>query len=210
MLDGGILILDWLGIVVFATTGALVASRQQMDAVGFVLLSIVTGIGGGTLRDLLLDIRPILWIEQPAYLIVCAVVGLIMFFTAHLVTKRYVLILWLDAVGLAVFSIAGAERALNAGASPVVAVAMGTITATFGGVIRDVLSHQQSIIFSREIYVTAAMSGAFLFVTLNHFTHDRAIAIIASLLIAFGLRAGALRWGWQLPRYHPTPPRTHL
>lgn len=210
MLDGSILILDWLGIVVFATTGALVASRQQMDAVGFVLLSIVTGIGGGTLRDLLLDIRPILWIEQPAYLIVCAVVGLIMFFTAHLVTKRYVLILWLDAVGLAVFSIAGAERALNAGASPVVAVAMGTITATFGGVIRDVLSHQQSIIFSREIYVTAAMSGAFLFVTLNHFTDDRALAIVASLLIAFGLRAGALLWGWQLPRYHPTPPRTHL
>src|SRR5690606_15936539 len=101
---------DWLGIVAFTITGALVASRNQMDAVGFVLLGTVTGIGGGTLRDLLLGMYPILWIERPAYLAVCVAVSLLVFFTAHRVHRRYRLILWADAVGLTLFAVVGAER----------------------------------------------------------------------------------------------------
>src|SRR3546814_7730759 len=89
-----------------------------MDAVGFVLLGTVTGIGGGTLRDLLLDIHPILWIERPIYLVVCVGVSLAVFFTAHLVHQRYRLILWFDAVGVALFATVGAERALSTGAAP--------------------------------------------------------------------------------------------
>jgi uncharacterized membrane protein YeiH len=112
MFENGIAILDWLGIAVFAITGALVASRNQMDVVGFMLLGTVTGIGGGTIRDILLGIHPILWVEHPEYLAVCIAVSLIVFFTAHLVGSRMKLILWADAIGLALFSIVGAERAL--------------------------------------------------------------------------------------------------
>lgn len=207
MFDSGIALLDWLGIVAFTITGALAASRNQMDPVGFVLLGTVTGIGGGTLRDLLLDIHPILWIEQPAYLVVCVGISLALFFTAHLVHSRYRLLLWFDAAGLALFATVGAERAISAGAAPIVAVTMGVITATFGGIIRDILSQERSIIFSREIYVTAAMAAALAYVALFEWGAPREAAIVAGLLVGFGLRAGALSRGWRLPRYRPTPPR---
>jgi uncharacterized membrane protein YeiH len=101
MFESSIAFLDWLGIVAFTITGALVASRNQMDAVGFVLLGTVTGIGGGTIRDLLLNIHPILWIEHPSYLAVCIAVSLVTFFTAHRAHSRMRLILWADAIGLA-------------------------------------------------------------------------------------------------------------
>ena len=207
MFDSGIAVLDWLGIVAFTITGALAASRNQMDVVGFVLLGTVTGIGGGTLRDILLDIHPILWIEQPAYLAVCIGISALLFFAAPLAHSRYRLILWFDAVGLALFATVGAERAIDAGAAPLVAVVMGVITASFGGIIRDVLSQQRSIIFSREIYVTAAMAAALVYVVLVAWEAPREVAIVFSLLTGLGLRAGALRWGWALPRYHPKPPQ---
>lgn len=208
MFDSGVVVLDWLGIVAFTITGALVASRNQMDAVGFVLLGTVTGIGGGTLRDLLLGIHPILWVERPAYLVVCIGVSFLLFFTAHLVHKRYRLLLWADAVGLTLFATVGAERAISAGAAPIVAVTMGVITACFGGIIRDVLGHQRSIIFTREIYVTAAMAAALAYVSLNAFGVTREVALTAGLVAGFGLRGSAIFWGWSLPRYHSTSPRS--
>jgi uncharacterized membrane protein YeiH len=205
--DDGIMILDWLGIVAFAITGALVASRNQMDVVGFILLGTVTGIGGGTIRDLLLGIHPILWVERPSYLAVCVLVSLIVFLSAHLAHSRIRLILWADAIGLSLFSAVGAERAISSGASAIVAITMGIITACFGGIIRDVLSQERSIIFSREIYVTAAMAAAAAFVFLNFFNVQREIAVSMSVVIGVGLRGGALIWGWSLPRYRSKPPR---
>lgn len=201
MFDSGIVILDWIGLVAFTITGALVASRNQMDVVGFVLLGTITGIGGGTLRDVLLGIHPILWIEQPTYLAVCVATSLVLFFIAHLVHKRHRLILWLDAVGLAVFATISAERAGATGAAPIVAVIMGVVTASFGGIIRDVLSQQRSIIFSPEIYLTAAMAAALCYVLLMSVGAAREIAITCGVVCGFGLRAGALLWGWTLPRY---------
>ncbi len=203
MFESGIAILDWLGIVAFTITGALVASRNQMDVVGFVLLGTVTGIGGGTIRDLLLDAHPVLWIEHPEYLAVCIGVSLVVFFTDHLVHSRMRLILWADAVGLALFATVGAERAISAGTSPLVAVVMGVITACFGGIIRDLLGHTRSIIFSYEIYVTAAFGAATTFVALHEFGSSREIAIIAGATTGFGLRAGAMLWGWSLPHSSP-------
>lgn len=201
-----IALLDWIGIVVFTITGALVASRNQMDVVGFVLLGTVTGIGGGTVRDLLLD-RPVLWIERPEYLVVCFAVSVIVFFTAHLAISRLRVILWLDAAGLALFATAGAGVAVNSGAAPIVAVTMGVITATFGGIIRDVLGKEDSIIFSHEIYITAALVAAAAFVTLDWLGSPREAAILTALVCGPALRAGALAFGWSLPRYRPRPPR---
>lgn len=205
--ENGIALLDWLGIVAFTITGALVASRNQMDVVGFILLGTVTGIGGGTIRDILLDIHPILWVEHPEYLAVCILVSLIVFVTAHLVHSRMRLILWVDAIGLALFSTVGAERAITSGAPALVAVVMGIITACIGGIIRDLLGQERSIIFSYEIYVTAAMAAATTFVALHYLGLSREVAISASVLAGVALRGGALLWGWSLPRYHPRPPR---
>src|SRR6187402_2708722 len=120
-------ILDWLGIIAFTITGALVASRKQMDVVGFAVLGTVTGIGGGTLRDVLLG-SPVFWIREPTYLLTCALVSVLVFFAAHIPQSRYRYLLWLDAIGLALFAVAGAEKALQAGASPLVAIVMGVVT----------------------------------------------------------------------------------
>jgi uncharacterized membrane protein YeiH len=207
MFDNGIAILDWLGIVAFTVTGALVASRNQMDVIGFILLGTVTGIGGGTIRDILLDIHPILWIEHPEYLMVCIAVSLIIFFTAHLVGSRIKLILWADAIGLALFSIVGAERAIANGAPALVAIVMGVITACFGGIVRDVLSQERSIIFSYEIYVTAAVAAALVFVGLHMAGLSRELSIATGLIIGIILRGGAILNGWSLPRYRPRPPK---
>lgn len=209
MFENAVTFLDWLGIVVFSLTGALVASRNQMDIVGFVLLGTVTGIGGGTLRDILLDIHPVLWIEQPVYVVVCALVSIAAFFTAHLVQSRFQLIVWLDAVGLALFASTGAERAIGAGAGPVVAVIMGMITACFGGIIRDTLSQERSIIFSYEIYVTAALAAAITLVYFNALGVGREIAVSAAFLVGVALRGGAIRYGWSLPRYRPRQGRAY-
>jgi uncharacterized membrane protein YeiH len=200
--------LEWLGIVAFAITGALVASRAQMDVIGFVLLAVVTGIGGGTVRDLLLDAHPLLWIAQPALLLACVAVALIVFFTAHLVQSRVRLILWADAAGMALFATAGAERAVALGAPAVVAVTMGVVTACAGGILRDLLAGERSIIFSREIYVTAALAAAAMFVLLHLAGAGRELAVSAGAAVGFALRAGALARGWSLPRYRPRPPRS--
>jgi uncharacterized membrane protein YeiH len=207
MFQNSLQLLDWLGIVAFAITGALVASRKQMDLVGFALLATVTGIGGGTLRDILLDAHPILWIQHPEYLAVCMIVSVIVFATAHLVQSRMRLILWADAIGLALFSTVGAERAMAAAAPPLVAVLMGIITACAGGIIRDLLSQERSIIFSYEIYITAAMAAAASFVGLSYLGYSREMAVTVSALLGFVLRGGALIWGWSLPRYRPRPPK---
>lgn len=206
MFEDLITMLDWLGIIVFTLTGALVAARNQMDLVGFVLLGTVTGIGGGTLRDVLLDAHPLVWIGEPSYVIVCAGVSTLVFFTAHLVRSRIGLLLWLDALGLALFAVTGAERAIATGSGPVVAVIMGVITACFGGIIRDTLSGERSIIFSREIYVTAALLSATSFIVASHFNMPRDIGVTLAVIIGFALRGGALRYGWSLPRYRARPP----
>ncbi len=200
-------VLDWLGIIVFATTGALVASRKEMDIVGFALLATVTGIGGGTLRDLVLGLTPVFWVRQPEYLLVCVGVAGLTFFTAHLPQSRYRILLWLDAIGMAVFAVAGTQIALAAGASEIIAIAMGVATATFGGIIRDVLGGETPIILSREIYVTAALLGAALQVAFSKLGFAETTASMAGFVGAFALRAAAMRYGWSLPRYKSRPGR---
>lgn len=145
--------------------------------------------------------------RTPEYLAICILVSLIVIVTAHLVHSRMRLILWADAVGLALFATVGAERAIASGAPPLVAVVMGIITACFGGIIRDLLGQERSIIFSHEIYVTAAMAAASTFVTLHHLELSREVAVSAGVLLGVALRGGALLWGWSLPRYRPRPPR---
>ena len=200
-------VLDWLGIIAFTVTGALVASRKQMDVVGLVVLGTVTGIGGGTLRDVLLGL-PVFWIREPAYLVTCAVASVLIFFVAHIPQSRYRNLLWLDAIGLALFAVIGAEIAVQAGADSTVAVAMGVMTATFGGIVRDLLGGESPVILSREIYASAALAGAVVLIVLMAAGAPRELAVGSGFAIGLLIRAAALRYGWALPRYRQRP--SHL
>ena len=157
-----IALLDYAGVAVFAATGALAASRKQLDIIGFLFLASVTGIGGGTFRDLILNV-PVFWVGNRDYVLICAVVAVVVFFTAHRVESRYKLLLWLDAIGLAAFSVMGAAKGLAITGSPAVSVITGMLTATFGGILRDLLAGEPSVLLKPEIYVTAALVGAAIF-----------------------------------------------
>jgi uncharacterized membrane protein YeiH len=199
MFDSIAQILDWFGVCVFALTGALVASRKQMDIVGFALLGSVTGIGGGTVRDILLGALPVFWVQTPAYLLTCVVVSCAAFFVTHLVQSRQRLLLWCDAVGLALFSVTGAEIAQDLGAGTTVTIAMGIATATFGGIIRDILGGDVPVILRREIYVTAALLGSSVFAVCLQLGLAKNLSLAAGFLAALALRAAAIRFDLSLP-----------
>jgi uncharacterized membrane protein YeiH len=198
--------LDYVGVILFAATGALVASRKQLDIIGFIFLATVTGTGGGTLRDLVLDV-PVFWVAEPRYLLACAAAALVTFFTAHLLESRYRWVLWLDAVALAAYGVFGAYKGLAATGSPVVAVLMGMTTAAVGGVIRDVLADEPSVLLRKEIYMVAAMAGAVVFVAGDVAGLGLPLAAGTGFVTAFGLRSGALARGWTLPAYRSRPGR---
>jgi uncharacterized membrane protein YeiH len=200
--------LDLLGVAVFAASGALVASRKQLDLVGFGLIATVTGIGGGTLRDLLLD-RPPGWVQAPEYLLLCLGVASLLFFIAPHIQRRYPVLLWADAAGLSLFSVLGAQVAANAGTAPLVAVVMGVMTATFGGLIRDVLCNEIPLILRKEIYASAAALGAVVYLLVHHFAPPPGVAALAGFAACFSLRALALMFGWSLPAYKSRPGRDY-
>jgi uncharacterized membrane protein YeiH len=205
--------LEWTGVAVFALTGALVAARKGMDPFGFALLATVTGVGGGTLRDLLVGAKPVFWVTHPADVVICISVALATFMGGGRFPvragggRRRRLIVWADSVGVALFAVTGAERALGFGAHPLTAVALGTMTATFGGIIRDVLVGEVPlVIVSREIYVTAAAFGAATYVVARLLGLDPLLAAPAGIGAGFALRALAILRGWSLPTF-PGPPQ---
>ncbi len=208
-LDSALRLLDFLGIAVFAASGALVASRKQMDAVGFILIGCITGFGGGTVRDLLLGRTPLFWLRAPELLAIAAVASLLVFFFAHRVESRFRTLLWADAVGLAVYAVVGAEIALIAGAEPWAAVLLGTITATAGGIIRDVVCQELPLILRREIYITAAAAGALAYVALRLAPLPRDTALLAGMAVSFGIRGTAIWRGWSLPPFRARPARDY-
>jgi len=132
--------LDYAGVAVFAATGALAASRKQLDLIGFLFFAAATGIGGGTVRDLVLGRTPVFWVINPTYILVCVSVAVLLFFTAHLFESRYRVLIWLDALGLSAYCVMGAAKGLAASGSATVAIVTGILTATFGGVLRDILA----------------------------------------------------------------------
>lgn len=191
-------IIDFLAVAVFAVSGALAGARKGMDIVGLVWLGAITGIGGGTMRDLLLD-RPVFWINEPLYLVIATVSAALVFFIARVPAASDKALLWLDAAGLAFVAVAGAGKAITFGAPPSVAVLMGVITAALGGILRDVLVHEPSILMRKEIYITAAMLGASVFVAADAMQFAKTVSAISGIAAGFALRAGAINFGWSLP-----------
>jgi uncharacterized membrane protein YeiH len=192
--------IGWVGVVVFAVSGALVASRKQMDIIAFIFFGTVTGIGGGTFRDLVLGHIPVFWVREPAYLLVCAGASVATFFLAHLPDSRLRVLLWLDAIGMAVFCVIGTEAAREFGF--VVAVTCGVITAVVGGFIRDMMGAESPVIMRGEIYASAAFLGSAAYLLMLAVV-PKDLAILGGSAAAFTLRAFALRFGWSLPVYKP-------
>jgi uncharacterized membrane protein YeiH len=201
-------LLDYGSVLIFAITGALVASRAQLDLVGFAFIASLTALGGGTIRDLLLDRNPIFWIDNPAYLAVAGAAALAVFFSAHLLESRYRTLIWLDSFALAIAVAAGAAVAIGQDQSAVIVILMGMITGCMGGLMRDVVVGQVPLILKQgELYATAAFAGAAAAATCRHFGLDPLFSLSACALISWILRAGSLALGWHLPVYKSTPPK---
>ncbi len=191
--------LDYAAVAVFGASGALAAARRKHDIVTFGFFAAVTGVGGGTLRDLLIG-APVFWVHRPAYLAVTlgAAVAVWIFGWGR---SRERILTWLDAVGMAAYAVVGALKALSLGAPPLAAIVMGVLTSTFGGIIRDVLAEEPSVLLRRELYVTAALVGATAFVILQMLGVELLWAGLAAFALAFVTRAGAILFRWTLPAF---------
>jgi len=199
--------LDLAAVFVFALTGALVASRAQLDIVGFVFIAALTAVGGGTLRDLLLG-REVFWIAAPQFIGLAALAAIVVFFTAHFLESRLRAIAWLDAFALAVAVPAGTGVAIGLDHSVPVVLMMGVATGCFGGLMRDVVCNEVPLVLKQgELYVTAAFAGAAAALGAMALGAEMTQALLACALVTFGLRAGSLAFGWSLPVYKPRPPR---
>lgn len=196
--------LDYAAVFVFGASGALAAARRKHDIVTFGFFAAVTGVGGGTLRDLLIG-APVFWVNRPTYLLVCLAAAAMVWIFAW-GRRRNRLLLWLDAVGMAAYAIVGAAKAQSLGVPPISAVIMGVLTATFGGIIRDVLAEEPSVLLRRELYVTPALVGATLFAALTALGLAGWPAGLIGFAAAFGIRAGAIVWGWQMPGFRGATP----
>jgi uncharacterized membrane protein YeiH len=197
---------DILAAVVFAVSGSLVASRKRLDVMGFMWLAVITGVGGGTVRDVMLNV-PVFWVQNPVHVSACLVTAVVMHFVAPLVESRYKVLLWFDAFGLALVTIAGTVKALDVGAPALVAVAMGAVTGSVGGIIRDTLGHVPSVLLRHEIYVTASVVGACAYVGLDGLGLGRPAAMIAGFVVAFVVRGLAITFGWSLPVFRDSSRR---
>ncbi len=203
------LALDYASALIFALTGALAASRAQLDIVGFVFFAALTAVGGGTVRDLLLDRDPVFWIADPTPLGIAALAAVLVFFTAHLLESRLKWLIWLDAMALAIAVAAGVAVARNLGASAPVVLVMGVATGTFGGLARDVIANEVPLVLKQgELYVTAAFGGAgAALLGVRLLNADPIWGTAICVTVTFGLRTGSLLFGWSLPVYKARPPR---
>ncbi|MBB3763082.1 trimeric intracellular cation channel family protein [Sphingomicrobium lutaoense] len=196
---GPLVALDYVGIAVFAVSGALVAAEKRQTLVTFIFFAVVTGVGGGTLRDLLIG-APVFWVNHNMTLLVCLSAALLVWlFTKARAAEKA--LLWFDAVGLAAYAVYGANKALRYGVAPVPAFAMGVLTACVGGIIRDVLAGEPSILMRPELYVTAAALAAGLFVGMAIFGMPVLLAALIAGLAGFALRGAAIAKGLSLPSY---------
>ena len=199
LLPDALVLLDYVGIAVFAVSGALLAAEKKQTLVTFIFFAVVTGVGGGTVRDLLIG-APVFWMHANATLLICIGAALgVWFLSTRVIAERA--LLWFDAVGLAAYATYGASKALRYGVAPVPAFAMGVITACVGGIIRDVLANEPSILMRPELYVTAAALASGLFVILALFGASPALAALVAGLAAFSLRGAAIARGLSLPAY---------
>ena len=195
-----IYVLDILGTFAFAISGALVASDKKFDLFGVIIIAFVTAVGGGMLRDVLIDAHPINWIGDLNYLwTILAAVILTFLFKSKIAPLSKTMFLF-DTVGLSVFTLLGLQKGLSFNLHPIVALIMGMISAVFGGVLRDVLTNKVPLIFEKEIYASACLAGGISYLILNHFNLSENLIFIISASVIIIIRGIAVKFKLQLPK----------
>jgi uncharacterized membrane protein YeiH len=191
-----------IGTAAFAISGAVAASRKNMDIFGFCVLALMPAVGGGTLRDLLLDRHPVFWVADTSYVIVALLTAIAVFFGVYRPGTRVRLLLWTDALGMALFAAMGTDISLAFGTDPVVAVMLGVATAVTGGIIRDIMCGEIPLVLTKEIYATAAFAAGVVFVAVLYVSGSRNLALVLATAVGFAIRGLAITYNWSLP-----PPR---
>lgn len=195
-------VLDILGTIAFAISGALVAMNKKMDPFGVFIIAFVTAVGGGTLRDVLIGRQPVIWMNDITYIFLIGIsVFIAILFRKKLKYLNKSLFLF-DTIGLGIFTITGTEIGINASFHPIISIALGTMTACFGGVIRDILCNDVPILFRKEIYATACIFGSIAFIILNNFNIDQSVVYISTSLIVITIRLVAVKYHLSLPTFY--------
>lgn len=192
-------LLDLAGVAVFSISGVLAARDRDLDLLGVIVVAAITAIGGGTLRDLLLDRHPIFWVTDASYLTVIIASAVMTVIYVRKWPPPGVILLVADALGLALFALSGAQYAEAAQCPPLIVILMGTITGVMGGIIRDVITARVPLILRREIYATAAIAGVAVYLLLQTIDVPRAVAFGSGMVTVVVLRLVAIRWNLHLP-----------
>lgn len=194
-----IFLIDICGTFAFAVSGVLAAVDRKFDLFGVIILAFVTSLGGGTLRDILIGATPVGWMKSDIHIyIILFTIPMAYFFMNTLVRLKKTFLLF-DTIGIGLFTVLGLEKAIEVGLSPVVAIMMGVVTAVFGGVIRDVLSNQIPLIFRKEIYAFACLSGGITYSSLNYFGLFLEFNLIISIAVVISIRLLAIKHKWSIP-----------
>ena len=198
-----IYVLDLFGTMAFAVTGAFKAIEKKFDIVGIIILATITGLAGGTIRDIIIGTVPPNSIADPAYIVITVATGFVIFLLFSRLKKHWNLFLKFDAIGLGVFTIIGATFAYNIFGLNFLAIAFaGIVTAIGGGILRDVFVQDTPIIFVKELYASASFIGVVVFYFILAFDGSLYLATILGIIITTGLRMVAMKFNWNLPRVH--------
>jgi len=199
-------IIDILGTIAFAISGVLVAMDKKLDVFGVFIIAFVTAVGGGTLRDLLIGIKPVGWLNAPVHLLIIVVtVFLSIVFVKQLKHVKKSLFLF-DTIGIGFYTMVGVEKGLEAELSPIMCIILGTITACFGGVTRDILCNEIPVIFRKEIYATVCILGGLVYFLLIQFPINNAIAYSMAIITIIIMRILAVRFKISLPNIYRSSP----
>lgn len=190
--------LDLLGVFVFAISGVLTAIDNKFDVVGAAIIGMVTAIGGGTLRDLLIGETPVGWMKDMNYLIVVLVALIISYLFKKYIIQLKRSMFFFDTIGIGLFTILGIQKTMELGLDPIIALLMGVVTAVFGGVLRDVLTNVVPLIFRKEIYASACLAGGISFLILSRFSNHLNFNLVFTMLIVVVIRYLSVKFKWTL------------
>ena len=196
-------VLEMLGTAAFAISGALAAARKGMDIFGFFVLALMPAVGGGTLRDVILDRHPVFWIDDVSYVAVALVCAVVVYFSFYRPGGRQQVLIWMDAMGLALFATLATRICLEYETGPVVAIMLGVASAVTGGMIRDIICNEIPLILTREIYATAAFISSATFVLMYYLGIDSRISLSVAVLAGFTMRGLSILFDWTLPAAKP-------
>jgi uncharacterized membrane protein YeiH len=193
--------IELFGVAVFAMAGAIEAARNRFDLFGVLVLAFVSALGGGTVRDLLLDISPLAWIRDLTLAYTALAAGFVMFLLAKFVRIPFRALLYADAIGLAAFTVSGTQVSISMGLPTLVSVMMGMASGIFGGIIRDIMANEIPLIFRRDIYATASLAGSLWLVGSQALNVSMGISLLTGFLIILSIRVAAIRWQMSLPSF---------